>query len=247
MRRQQAAKPAQTGDARRSSNAADAGSRRNGTRPGNDFSLSQLVASPRIEHALRPLADRLLSNVAGAKVIGVSSALPGEGKTLVACSLALMLSNNPDRSVLLVDADIRRPCIHQLLNVEVAPGLAECVREEGRLREVSSRVGNLRVLPSGRNANAAWLLKRTTGKRLVEEMRESFDFTLIDLPPIQAPGDEAVTVSAWVDSVILVVKAGSTSAPAVQKAAGMIDSEKLLGVVLNQERPNLPRWVRKFF
>jgi Mrp family chromosome partitioning ATPase len=107
-------------------------------------------------------------------------------------------------------------------------------------------VGTLSVLPAGgRNSGARLLFRTSAAKRLVEEMRETYDVTLIDLPPLMSAQNEAAALCDWSDGTIMVVRANATKASALAKAVAMIDSHKLLGVVLNQEQEDLPRWLQR--
>lgn len=211
---------------------------------GKHISPVELVAAPRVRQSLRPLFERFSgTGREGSGVFCVSSALAGEGKTVVSAALALMLTERSEKRVLLIDANLRRPDLHQLLGVPLSPGLAECVRGDCAAWDATSVVGTLCVLPSGVDRDPAWLLKKASAKRLLDEARSSYDLTFVDLPPLAY--DEAPTLIGWSDGLLLVVSAGSTKASAVTAALASIEREKLLGVVLNREQPDLPPWLRR--
>lgn len=204
--------------------------------------LSELLAHRVVRQSLQPVVERLLALPAGG-VFCIASAQADEGKTLVATALALMLSEETDRRTLLVDAHMQRPRIHVFFDAPESPGLADCLRD-GRLAEAVSPAGKLSVLPAGRHDSGARLLFQTgTAKRLVEEMGRTYDVTLIDLPPLTSTS-EAAALCDWSDGTILVVRANATRASAVATAVKMIGSQKILGVVLNQEQ-ELPRWLQR--
>lgn len=206
--------------------------------------LVELVASPSLRQALRPLAERFLAPESqGSSVYCISSALTGEGKTLVSAALALMLTERSEKKVLLIDANLRRAGLHQLLGVPVSPGLADCIRGESSAWDATSVVGTLCVLPCGSDHDPSWLLRKAATKRLLDEARNSYDLTFIDLPPLSFT--EVPSLVGWSDGLLLVVKANSTTATQVAAALGLIDQEKLLGVVLNQQQPDLPQWLRR--
>jgi len=206
--------------------------------------LSELLASRVVRQALQPVAERLLAFPDGG-VFCIASAEPDEGRTLVATALGLMLSETTDKNVLLVDAHTQRPCIHHLFGVPRTPGLAECLLEECRLQDAVCLVGTLSVLPAGRDDGRPRLFRTATAKRLLEEIGKTYDLALIDLPPLAPTAAEAVALCDWADGTIMVVRANATRASAVAKAVEMIDSHKVLGVVLNQEQDDMPRWLQR--
>jgi Mrp family chromosome partitioning ATPase len=206
--------------------------------------LVELVAAPKLRQALRPLVERFLAPAPrGSGVYCISSALVGEGKTLVSAALALMLTERSEKKVLLVDANLRRPGLHQLLGVSLSPGLADCIHGDCSAWDATSVVGTLCVLPGGADHDPSWLLRKAATKRLLEEARSTYDLTFIDLPPL--PFHETPSLVAWSDGLLLVVRANSTTASEVATALGPVDREKLLGVVLNREQPDLPRWLQR--
>jgi capsular exopolysaccharide synthesis family protein len=170
----------------------------------------------------------------GLRVVMVASAVQGEGKTLTSTNLALTLSESYQRQVLLVDADLRRPALHSIFAVDNSSGLSEGLlsRQQQRLpvRQLSPR---LALLPAGRpNADPMAGLTSARMKRVIEEARASFDWVIVDTPPVVLLTD-ANLLSAMVDGVILVVRAGTTANDLVNRAIAAIGRERLLGVVLN--------------
>ncbi|MGD0114747.1 MAG: CpsD/CapB family tyrosine-protein kinase [Dehalococcoidia bacterium] len=214
-------------------------------RRGQD-TLPLLVASPAVRRALQPVAQRLLAEARAASVYVVTSAQPGEGKTLVAASLGVILAETAGKKVLLIDADVRNRSINQLFGLAVSPGLGDCLRGQSTLQEAVSEVDKLHVLPAGGGDDSRRLLHSGSAKQLLTEVRKRYDLAIVDLPPLLS-NDEAVALCDWSDGAIMVVRANSTGSLAVQQALETIDSRKLVGVVLNQERPPLPRWLRRWF
>src|SRR5579862_2519647 len=171
----------------------------------------------------------------GLRVVMIASAAPGEGKTLTAANLALTLSESYQRSVLLIDADLRRPSLHSIFKIPGVPGLCEGLMsaEERKLplHQVSPR---LTLLPAGRpSSDPMAALTSPRMRRLVDEARETFSWVIIDTPPIGMLPD-ANLLATMVDGTILVVKAGFTPFELVKKAADAIGPEGMLGVVLNR-------------
>jgi len=174
-------------------------------------------------------------NERGIRVIMVTSALPGEGKTLTASNLALTLSESYQRRVLLVDADLRRPSVHQLFALPSLSGLSDGLRavEDRKLTlvEVSTR---LTVLPAGRpDPDPMSVLTSSRMQYVLDEAREKFDWVIVDTPPVGLMPD-AHLLAAMVDGAVLIVGAGMSPHRTVAKAAEVIGRDRILGVVLNR-------------
>jgi len=171
----------------------------------------------------------------GLSVVMIASAVAGEGKTLTACNLALTLSESYHKSVLLIDADLRKPMLHQLFRIDVTGGLAEGLTstEERRLQlhDVSPR---LTILPAGRSrTDPMAALASNRMRRVLDEARHAFDWVIIDTPPVGLMTDASLLAS-MVDGALIVIKAESTSYDLVQRAAESIGEDRVLGVVLNR-------------
>ena len=169
----------------------------------------------------------------------VTSALPGEGKTLTASNLALTLSESYQRRVLLIDADLRRPSIHQLFALPSLSGLSDGLRsmEDRKLTlvEVSPR---LTVLPAGRpDPDPMSVLTSSRMQYVLDEAREKFDWVIVDTPPVGLMPD-AHLLAAMVDGALLVIGAGMSPHRVVGKTAEVIGRDRILGVVLNRVARN---------
>jgi capsular exopolysaccharide synthesis family protein len=168
------------------------------------------------------------------KSLMITSALPREGKTLTSTNLALTLSESYGRRVLLVDADLRRPSIHEVFRLPNETGLRDGLRADASglpLIDVSSR---LSVLPGGRpDPDPMAGLVSNRMRRLLEEASQRFDWILLDTPPVGLIPDASVLASL-ADGVVLVVGAASTDYRHVCRAVAEIGSERILGVVLNR-------------
>jgi capsular exopolysaccharide synthesis family protein len=169
------------------------------------------------------------------RTIMIASAMPGEGKTLTATNLALTLSESYRNRVLLIDADLRRPTLHQVFRLRTAFGLVEGLdgKEDQKivLRQVTER---LSVLPAGRpTSDPMAALTSPRMRRLVEEAKESFDWIILDTPPLILLPD-AHLLSDMVDGTILVVRANATAFEHVKRTVDIIGRDRVTGVVLNQ-------------
>ncbi|HUE86401.1 MAG TPA: CpsD/CapB family tyrosine-protein kinase [Vicinamibacterales bacterium] len=169
------------------------------------------------------------------RVVMVASALPGEGKTLTAANLALTLSESYRRRVLLIDADLRKPALHQLFRLNTAGGLIDGLDSPNEVKLVLRQVSpQLWVLPAGRpTADPMAGLTSERMRRVIKEARESFDWIIIDTPPLLALAD-AHLLSSLVDRAVLVVRANSTPHEMVKRASELIGANRVIGVVLNR-------------
>jgi len=177
----------------------------------------------------------------GLKTLMVTSALPGEGKTLTVVNLALTLSEAYGRRVLVIDADLRWPSVHQFLGVPNERGLSEALATEGGeppLIEVSPR---LSVLTSGRpGENPLAGLTSERMRTLLDECAARFDWVLLDTAPVGFLPD-AQLLSRLTRAVVFVIGAGSTPSAVVERAFAELDSECIIGTVLNRvEKDTIP-------
>ena len=171
----------------------------------------------------------------GIKVVMLSSAVMGEGKTLTSSNLALTLSESYHKQVLLIDADLRRPTLHSLFRIRAGAGLSDgLMHSTGEMKIPVHQLSNrLAVLAAGRpTSNPIAGLTSLRMRQLLDEARGAFDWVIVDTPPVALLPD-ANLLGAMVDGAVLVVRAESTPWDLVQRAAGAIGQDRLLGVVLN--------------
>jgi capsular exopolysaccharide synthesis family protein len=171
------------------------------------------------------------------RAIAITSAAPGEGKTTTLANLAESLARNGAK-VLAVDADLRRPTLHQHARIPKTPGLSDMIVGSAAASQAirSTRVNGLQVLPCGYiPPNPAELLGSAMMKQIMEAVRSRFDWVLVDTPPILAMADAAV-VCPTVEGVVLVVAGETSTKPQVERAVDQVLSvgSKVLGVVLNK-------------
>lgn len=169
------------------------------------------------------------------QVLMVTSAVAGEGKTLTATNVALTLSGSYGRRVLLVDADLRRPSLHQMFDVNNVSGLSDLLNAPDStapsLLAISPR---LTLLTAGRpDHDPMAALTSPRMKQLLAEARSGFDWVIIDTPPVGLLTDASL-LAQMVDLSLLVVRAESTPYEQVQRAAEAIGRHRITGVVLNR-------------
>lgn len=173
----------------------------------------------------------------GVRVVMVTSAVAGEGKTLTATNLALVLSNSYGRQVLLIDADLRRPSLHQVFNTVSLSGLGDILSGAGEVPPLVQLTPKLTLLTAGRpNADPLGGLTSDRMRQLLQEARDTFDFVIIDTPPVGLMTD-ANLLASMVDVALLVVRAISTPYDLVKRAAEAIGRHRIAGVVLNRAQP----------
>jgi len=185
----------------------------------------------------RTLRSRLYQ-IAGTrplKRVLVTSSVPAEGKTTVAANLAHSIMRQPDRRVLLIDADLRASRMHQLLGAPGGPGLSDYLRGEADECAViqNGSEGNLCLIPSGSEvSNPSELLLGDRMKKLLDLVTPVFDWIILDSPPALAVHD-ASSLADLCDGVLFVVKAGETDCRLAERASSEFLKKHLLGVVLN--------------
>jgi capsular exopolysaccharide synthesis family protein len=169
------------------------------------------------------------------RAIIVTSPNKGDGKSLTAANLALTMAQELQQRVLLLDADLRRPSIHRLVGISDTPGLTDVLMGGVGLDDALVTLADhrLSVLPAGMiPSNPAELLGSVGMRRVLDTLRTRFDRILIDMPPIAPLADVAVA-SSMADGVLMIVRAGVTPKPAIERALSGLDPSKVLGLVLN--------------
>jgi succinoglycan biosynthesis transport protein ExoP len=173
----------------------------------------------------------------GLKTIAVTSAVPGEGKTVIAVNLAAALAVQEEK-VLIVDADFRAPAVHRVLLLPQTPGFTDIFVNHLSIRSVVREVEglpNLSVITAGRiPPNPAEITGSARMRQLIEEFRGSFDRIVFDGPPVLGATD-AVVLASSVDGVLVVLRKGKIDRRAVRRMSEILDHTRvtILGGVLN--------------
>ena len=224
------------------------------------LSLPQLPAlqerGPAVEQ-FRSLRSRIfeLRDISPLKTILVSSGLPQEGKSFISTNLALSLARHKNSKVLLIDGDMRRYTLHQILGCESHPGLADYLAGKADLLEVMQRpevsqtqppaatpiLPNLTFIAGGNGGDkAADLSGSPRFGELIRQAAPHFDWIIVDSSPV-LPVSDAVNLARWCDGVLLVARGGVTKFPVAQRAQSELKASNILGFVLNavQETPEV--------
>ena len=188
------------------------------------------------------------------RIILVTSALPGEGKTYVAANLGVSLSQSMDHYVLLMDADLRQPALHTLLGMPNREGLHEYLTGQRQLHELLNRtkIDRLSLLTAGNvSSHPSELLSSNSMKMCLEELKERYHdrYILIDTTPTQLTSEASALVN-YVDGIVLVVRAYKTPREAVQKCVEQMDRDKMLGMIFNgytTEESTYMKYHKKYF
>ena len=170
------------------------------------------------------------------RTIAITSPAKGDGKSLTAANLALTMAQEYQQRVLLLDADLRRPTLHRLFGLSETPGLVDLLMNGAEIDEalVFLPDHHLTVLPAGiPPSHPAELLGSATMRGVLDALRTRFDRILIDVPPVSPLADLQV-LAPVVDGVLMIVRAGVTPKPAIERALAEVDASKVVGLVLNE-------------
>lgn len=171
------------------------------------------------------------------KVLLITSALPGEGKTSTTVNLAATLASLGNK-VLILDCDMRRPACHRSTGVENKPGFVQCLTGHVELTAAIlpvPGVANLSLIPCGPiPPNPAEVLSSPLAAELLRRLRAEFEYVLVDSPPLLSVADSRI-LSTLTDAVVLVVRAYSTPYDVVRRARALLygAGARILGIALN--------------
>jgi protein-tyrosine kinase len=215
-------------------------------------SLAHLPAlqerGPAVEQ-FRSLRSRIfeLRDIKPLKSILVSSGLPQEGKSFVSMNLAISLARHKNSKVLLIDGDMRRYSLHELLGCESTPGLADYLAGKASIDEILQQqsapadesgpraafLPNITFIAGGNGGDkAADLSGNPRFGELIKLAAPHFDWIIVDSSPV-LPVSDAVNLARSCDGVLLVARGGVTKYPVAQRATAELRSANLLGFVLN--------------
>jgi len=193
-------------------------------------------ADPNSAEEYRLIRTRLSQHPADPRMMVVSSASAGDGKTVTAINIAGILALKSDARVLLVDADMRRSSVARMLGIPSRPGLAEVLRGECSLDDAivcTAEMPNLHVIPAGETpCNPAELLDSSLWKSIAAMLRDRFPYIVVDSTPIAAVADFEL-VQAVCDGIVVVIRPDHTGRKLFDAALKCRPADRILGVVIN--------------
>lgn len=186
--------------------------------------------------------------------IGITSANPGEGKTLVASNLAVSLAISNQVETVLVDLNIRNPRLHSIFGAKLSPGLVESLGDNS-IQVVPTRIKHLYVLSAGNPLGNPQVVDRMAPQQgvpkkfslgleqlaafrdVIYSLKQTFEFVIIDMPAIQEPRIP-IQLTHQMDGLLVVVDANKTRHPDVERTFGRLNKNQILGFVINHSSDN---------
>ena len=210
-----------------------------------EWQLAESANAGHWDDAAEHLSDPLLETDS---VFGVTSSVPGEGKTTIAMHLAFSIARNSGRKVCLIDLGLGDNEICRRIGVRTEKGLVNVLEgQDYVIRTLQlSDCGDLSVMPAGklpRNPNKAARSPAVT--EIIAAAREIYDTVIVDLPAVST--GNALPIAEHLDKVMLVVCAGATPKDIVQQAVDRLGRRRVLGVVLNRMKSAMPNKLQQFF
>ena len=200
--------------------------------------LTRMKSHTMFAESLRGVRSALLLSPEGSskRMLAVTSAVPGDGKTTFTANFAITLANSGNKT-LLIDADLRRGNVHGYFEQPLEGGLAEVLQGRLSIKEATRDTGipNLWFMRAGeRPANPSELLIGPATKELVKDLRSEFDYVVFDCPPLTAI-DDTFSIVAFLDGLFFVVRAGRTSIRFAKMGINTIHQRgaPILGLIVN--------------
>ena len=194
---------------------------------------------------------QMLKVTKGYKTFVITSSINGEGKTVSSINLAMSLAHDlNNKSVLLIDADMRKGKMARYLGLSSHPGLSEILKGEAEVDNcfMTPDINNLTLLLSGRvPRNPSELLSSKKMEALLASLKTRFDYIFIDSPPVM-PLADACILSPMADGVILVVQAARTQRGVIEHAMARLAQSRanILGYVMTNVEYHLPHYLYRY-
>lgn len=186
---------------------------------------------------LRARIERMNLTSAPRHVIAVTSAVPEEGKSLIAANLARALAMDPRGKTILIDGDLRKPAVHRYFQIPFSPGLSDALVGNKSLASVIQSVEpGLDVITAGSPViDATRAVELPQLAVMIEELKKHYRYIVIDCPPVLLC-PEPLTLSTLAQGTIMVVRAWRTHKKLVRDAVNLLGKERFLGVIVNDAR-----------
>lgn len=176
----------------------------------------------------------------GKQTIGITSPTAGCGKTVCALNLAMSIARLPERSITLVDLDLRKPQVASYLGLPIGPGIDDVLRGRAPLEDIvivpEIGKGRFRILPTYvASRNAAEYIASSRLAEIVQMLRaqDPMGIILFDLPPVLAV-DDVISFLPHLDSILLVVASGQTTVSDIANSERLLGATDIMGIVLNK-------------
>lgn len=185
------------------------------------------------------------------RTILVTSAMEGEGKSLTAINLAIIIAVELNSNALIVDCDLRNPSLSRWFGFQGKKGLSDYLLGEAELPDllVKTSVDKLSILPGGSfQENPVELIGSNRMKSLIGDLKMRYDdrYIILDASPLLATTEPSV-LNDMVDGILFVIKSGDTPRESIQQALKLVNKQKIIGVVLNKLEFKTKAMVRRYF
>ncbi|MEI7635699.1 MAG: polysaccharide biosynthesis tyrosine autokinase [Syntrophus sp. (in: bacteria)] len=185
------------------------------------------------------------------KTILVTSAMAGEGKSLISINLAIVIATELHSHALLVDCDLRNPTLSRWFGFQEGKGLSDYLTGEASLPDllVKTSVDKLSILPGGALPdNPVELIGSNKMRSFVADLKARYAdrYIILDSSPLLATTEPSV-LNQMVDGILLVIKSGDTPRESIQQALKLLDKKKIIGVVLNKMEFKTEAMIRRYF
>jgi exopolysaccharide/PEP-CTERM locus tyrosine autokinase len=186
-----------------------------------------------------------------AKTILVTSAMAGEGKSLIAINLAVTIATELHSHALLVDCDLRNPSVSRYFGLQEAKGLSDYILGDAEVTDlfIKTSIDKVSVLCGGTiQDNPVELIGSNKMKSLVQDLKSRYNnrYIILDSSPLLATTEPSV-LNEIVDGILLVVKSGGAPRESIQQAMKLLKKEKILGVVMNNVEFKTQALIRRYF
>ena len=183
------------------------------------------------------------------KTLAVTSSHPGEGKTITALNLGVVMACNFNKQTLIVDCNMRNPAVHRFMGINAEEGLSNILKDDVpfNVELIQTDINNLSILPAGKiSSNPSQILASARMENLLRELKDSFDYVIFDTPAIM-PYADAKILAPLVNGVLLVIKSGATRREVVQRVESILTGvqSRVLGYVLAGVEYHIPEYIHR--
>jgi polysaccharide chain length determinant protein (PEP-CTERM system associated) len=192
-----------------------------------------------------------ISERCGSKVFAITSPIRGDGKTLTALNIAVVMARDFGKKILLLEGDFKTPSLVKFIKHELQSDLVDMLLSRNSANVTSIPFSdtlipfaddNLSILPAAKSvSNSSGLVSSQSMKMLLQTLKEQYDYVIIDAPPILPLSDMSIFEEV-VDGIVIVVRAEKTPKSALIRSLDTIDNKKIFGLILNEFREPLPKY-----